>query len=211
VVGRNLTIGGGGGTASQGRVTYGGTLTATGTLSTLGGLHQEQPPFAFPDQMATLRERSAQWADLTANGTIGGPGSYDIRFNGTSSTLDVFALTASALQTYGKITINVPPGSTALVNVSGSPFTPAGGCAATSRAWPAGSARRSSSTPSRPRAPAGARFRCGPRPALQTLRRRWGAIGSPSSRRPSPAAARARDRGRGRARRPPAAPPASSR
>jgi choice-of-anchor A domain-containing protein len=125
VVGRNLTVGGGGGTVAQGRVTYGGTLAATGTLSTLGGLHHEQPPFVFPDQMALLRERSAQWADLPANGTIGGPGSYDIRFNGTSSTLNVFALTASALQSYGKITINVPPGSTTLVNVSGSTFTSA--------------------------------------------------------------------------------------
>jgi choice-of-anchor A domain-containing protein len=65
------------------------------------------------------------WADLPANGTIGGPGSYDIRFKGTSSTLNVFALTASALQSYGKITINVPPGSTTLVNVSGSTFTSA--------------------------------------------------------------------------------------
>ncbi|HEX6696694.1 MAG TPA: choice-of-anchor A family protein [Solirubrobacteraceae bacterium] len=125
VVGRDLTIGGGGGTVSQGRVTYGGTLTANGTLSTLGGLHHEQPPFDFSDQMALVRERSAQWADLKANGTITGPGSYDIRFNGTSSTLNVFALTASALQSYGKVTINVPSGSTTLVNVSGSTFTSA--------------------------------------------------------------------------------------
>jgi choice-of-anchor A domain-containing protein len=125
VVGRNLTVGGAGGTASQGRVTYGGTLTATGTLSTLGGLHQEQPPFDFSDQMALVRERSVQWADLKANGTIGGPGSYDVRFTGTSSTLNVFAVTATALQGNGKITINVPAGSTTLINVSGSSFTSA--------------------------------------------------------------------------------------
>jgi choice-of-anchor A domain-containing protein len=125
VVGRNLTVGGAGGTALQGRVTYGGTLTATGTLSTLGGLHHEQPPFDFSDQMALVRERSAQWADLQANGTIGGPGSYDIRFTGTSSTLNVFAVTATALQGYGKITISVPAGSTTLINVSGSAFTSA--------------------------------------------------------------------------------------
>jgi choice-of-anchor A domain-containing protein len=125
VVGRNLTIGGGGGTAAQGRVTYGGTLTATGTLATLGGLHHAQPPFDFSDQMALVRERSAQWADLQANGTIGGPGSYDIRFTGTSSTLNVFAVTATALQGYGKITIDVPAGSTTLINVSGATFTSA--------------------------------------------------------------------------------------
>jgi choice-of-anchor A domain-containing protein len=125
VVGRNLTVDGGGGTVPQGRVTYGGTLTATGTLSTLGGLHHEQPSFDFPGEMALLRERSAQWADLAANGTIGGPGSYDIRFDGTSPTLNVFAVTAAALQGYGKITITVPAGSTTLINVSGSTFTSA--------------------------------------------------------------------------------------
>jgi choice-of-anchor A domain-containing protein len=123
VVGRNLTVDGGGGSVAQGRVTYGGTLTATGTLTALGGLDQEQPLFDFAEQMATVRERSAQWADLQANGRIEGPGSYDIRFNGTSSTLNVFAVTAAALQTYGKITINVPAGSTTLINVSGSSFT----------------------------------------------------------------------------------------
>ncbi|HEX6620705.1 MAG TPA: choice-of-anchor A family protein, partial [Solirubrobacteraceae bacterium] len=89
VVGRNLTVDGGGGSVPYGRVTYGGALTATGTLNALGGLDHEQPPFDFSDLMALVRERSAQWADLNANGTIGGPGSYDIRFTGTSSTLNV--------------------------------------------------------------------------------------------------------------------------
>jgi choice-of-anchor A domain-containing protein len=125
VVGRNLTVDGGGGSVPQGRVTYGGTLTATGMLNALGGLHKEAPPFDFPDQMALVRERSAQWADLAPNGTIGGPGSYDIRLTGTSSTLNVFQVAASALQTYGKITITVPAGSTTLINVTGSSFASA--------------------------------------------------------------------------------------
>jgi choice-of-anchor A domain-containing protein len=123
VVGRNLTVDGGGGSVPQGRVTYGGTLTATGTLNALGGLHKEAPPFDFSGQMALVRERSAQWADLSPNGTIGGPGSYDIRFTGTSSTLNVFVVAAATLQTYGKITISVPAGSTTLINVTGSTFT----------------------------------------------------------------------------------------
>ena len=68
MVGRNLTIGGGGGTASPGRVTYGGTLTANGTLSTPGGLERIEainagrPPIAANDEklrvaLATAHER----------------------------------------------------------------------------------------------------------------------------------------------------------
>src|SRR5512132_1021281 len=124
VVGHDLTVGSGGGSVPNGRVTYGGTLTAMGTLTALGGLHQAQPPFDFADEFATLRERSAQWADLTANGTIAGP-TYDVRFTGSDNALNVFALTAAALAGMGKITIDVPAGSTALINVSGSSFTSA--------------------------------------------------------------------------------------
>jgi choice-of-anchor A domain-containing protein len=124
IVAGKLTVDGGGGSVPFGRVTYGGALTATGTLSALGGLHQAQPPFDFAAQFATLKERSAQWADLVPNGTIAGP-TYDVRFTGTSAALNVFSLTAAALQSAGKITINVPSGSTTLVNVSGSTFTSA--------------------------------------------------------------------------------------
>ena len=124
VVGRNLTVDGGGGSVPNGAVTYGGTLTPTGTLTALGGLHPGQPPFDFAAEATTLSERSAQWADLAPNGTIAGP-SYDVRFTGTDPVRNVFALTAAQLQGAGKITIDVPPGSTTLVNVSGSTFTSA--------------------------------------------------------------------------------------
>jgi choice-of-anchor A domain-containing protein len=124
VVGHNLTVDGGGGSVPNGRVTYGGTLTATGTLNALGGLHDAQPPFDFAAEFTTLKERSAQWADLAPNGTIAGP-AYDVRFTGTNAARNVFAVTAAALQGYGKITIDVPPGSTTLINVSGSSFTSA--------------------------------------------------------------------------------------
>jgi choice-of-anchor A domain-containing protein len=122
IVGRNLTVGGGGGSVPNGKVTYGGTLTANGVLNTLGGIHKADPPFSFADEFATVSDLSAQWAGLTANGTVGGP-TYDTRFTGTSTTRNVFAITAAALQGIGKITINVPAGSTTLINVSGSTFT----------------------------------------------------------------------------------------
>jgi choice-of-anchor A domain-containing protein len=124
VVGGNLTVDGAGGSVPNGRVTYGGTLTANGTLTALGGLHQEQPPFDFATEFTALRERSAAWAGLTPNGTVAGP-AYDVRFTGTDPARNVFALTTDALQGAGKITIDVPAGSTTLINVSGSSFTSA--------------------------------------------------------------------------------------
>jgi choice-of-anchor A domain-containing protein len=118
-VGGNLTVGGGGGSVPNGRVTYGGTLTATGTLNALGGLHQA--PFDVADDFATVRDLSAQWAGLTANGTVSGP-TYDVRLNGTDSARNVFAVTTAQLQGIGKLTITVPAGSTTLINVTGSTF-----------------------------------------------------------------------------------------
>jgi choice-of-anchor A domain-containing protein len=122
LVGGNLEVLGGGGSVPYGRVTYGGTRTGSGSLTALGGLVHAAPPFDFAAEWTTLRERSAQWADLKANGSIAGP-TYDVRFTGTDPVRNVFAVTAAALQGMGKITIDVPPGSTTLVNVSGSTFT----------------------------------------------------------------------------------------
>jgi choice-of-anchor A domain-containing protein len=119
IVGGNLTVDGGGGSVPFGRVTYGGALTPTGTLNALGGLHQAQPPFSFADQVTTLRERSAQWAGLAANGTISGP-TYDTAFTGTDPVRNVFSLTASALEGIGQVTLHVPSTSTVLINVAGS-------------------------------------------------------------------------------------------
>jgi choice-of-anchor A domain-containing protein len=119
IVGGNLTVDGGGGSVPFGRVTYGGALTPTGTLNALGGLHQAQPPFTFADQATTLRERSAQWSGLTANGTISGP-TYDTAFTGNDPVRNVFSLTASALEGIGQVTLHVPATSTVLINVAGS-------------------------------------------------------------------------------------------
>lgn len=125
LVGRNLELLGGGGSVPYGRVTYGGTRSGSGSLTALGGIDPEQPPFDFAEEFTTLRERSAQLADLAPNGDIGGPGTYDIRFDGDDPNRNVFEVAASTLQTYGKITITVPAGSRTVVNVTGSTFTSA--------------------------------------------------------------------------------------
>lgn len=123
VVGRNLTVDGGGGSVPNGRVTYGGALTASGTLTALGGLHQAQPPFDFADQFSTMRERSAQWADLTPNGTVSGPTYNVLTLTGRNPARNVFAITTAQLQSAGQVTIDVTAGSTTLINVTGSSFT----------------------------------------------------------------------------------------
>jgi choice-of-anchor A domain-containing protein len=118
VVRRNLTVGGGGGSVPFGRVTYGGSLTANGTLTALGGLVHDDPTFDFPTQADLLRGSSAQLAGLSANGTISGP-TYDTSFAGSSTTRNVFSLSASQLQGIGQVSFHVPASSTVVVNVTG--------------------------------------------------------------------------------------------
>jgi len=123
VVGRNLTVDGGGGSVPNGRVTYGGALTATGTLTALGGLHQA----VFPEDLDTgfnaLRERSAQWADLKPNGIVSGPTYNVLTLTGRDPARNVFAITTAQLQSAGQVTVDVAAGSTTLINVTGSSFT----------------------------------------------------------------------------------------
>jgi choice-of-anchor A domain-containing protein len=123
VVGRNLTVDAAGGSVPNGQVTYGATLTPTGILTALGGLHHEQPPFDFAAEFATLKERSAQWADLTPNGTVSGPTYNVLTLTGRDPARNVFAITTAQLQSAGQVTIDVTAGSTTLINVTGSSFT----------------------------------------------------------------------------------------
>jgi choice-of-anchor A domain-containing protein len=102
----------------SGGTTYGGTLTPSNWNSTLA-LANTPPPFDFAAQFATLRERSAQWADLEANGTVSGPraGALALTLTGSDASLDVFEITAAQLQSARQVQITVPDGATVLINV----------------------------------------------------------------------------------------------
>ncbi|HEX6743784.1 MAG TPA: choice-of-anchor A family protein [Solirubrobacteraceae bacterium] len=118
VVGRNLTVDAAGAGIWQGGVTYAGTLTPPTWNSTLS-LRQAPPPFDFGAQFATLRERSAQWADLPAKGTVEGPTFDELTLRGTDPALNVFEVSSSKLGSALRVAINVPSGSTTLINVTG--------------------------------------------------------------------------------------------
>jgi choice-of-anchor A domain-containing protein len=121
IVGGNLTATNG--SVQHGGVTYGGTVS--GQVYAAGPVRQAPPPFSFDDAFATLRERSAQWFDLPANGSISGPTYGVLTLSGSDPDLNVFAVTAARLQSAQRITVNVPAGSTTIVNVSGSSYTSA--------------------------------------------------------------------------------------
>jgi choice-of-anchor A domain-containing protein len=109
------------GSVQNGGVTYGGSVS--GQVYAAGPVRQAEPPFSFDEAFQTLRERSAQWYDLPANGSISGPTYGALTLTGTDPDLNVFSVTAAKLQSAQRITIDVPSGSTTLVNVSGSTYT----------------------------------------------------------------------------------------
>jgi choice-of-anchor A domain-containing protein len=119
IVGGDLTASNG--SVQNGGVTYGGSLF--GQVYAAGPVLQAPPPFSFDEAFQTLKERSAQWFDLPANGQISGPTYGALTLSGTDPDLNVFAVTAAKLQSAQRISINVPPGSTTIVNVSGSSYT----------------------------------------------------------------------------------------
>jgi choice-of-anchor A domain-containing protein len=121
IVGGNLTATNG--SVQNGGVTYGGTVS--GQVYAAGPVRQAPPPFSFDEAFDTLRERSAQWFDLPANGSISGPTYGALTLSGSDPDLNVFAVSAAKLQSAQRITVNVPAGSTTIVNVSGSTYTTA--------------------------------------------------------------------------------------
>jgi choice-of-anchor A domain-containing protein len=116
VVGGDLTVDPAGAGVWRGGVTYAGTLTPSGWNSTLS-LRKAPPPFDFGEQFATLRKRSAQWAGLPAKVVKQPP--VQLTLAGTDPTRNVFTIAAEDLETVRQVAINVPAGSTTLINVTG--------------------------------------------------------------------------------------------
>jgi choice-of-anchor A domain-containing protein len=119
IVGGDLTAANG--SVQNGGVTYAGSVS--GQVYAAGPVRQAEPPFSFDEAFETLKERSAQWFDLPANGSISGPTYGALTLSGTDPDLNVFAVSAARLQSAQRISIDVPSGSTTIVNVSGSTYT----------------------------------------------------------------------------------------
>jgi choice-of-anchor A domain-containing protein len=114
----------------NGNVVAGGTISLTnGTINGNNLPYQLNPvPINFTTAAPYLQNASAYYGAIPANGTTvnqwGG-----LVLTGTSPTLNVFAVPASLLSSVWGVQINVPAGSTVLVNVSGTSATvPNVGC-----------------------------------------------------------------------------------
>ena len=123
IAGGSLTVGGGGAQAPKGSVSHGGALQ--GSITTpVGSVSQAAPPFDIDAEFTKLAAQSQAIAALAPNGTAGGP-AYAYDLIGTSSDTNVFTLAASSLETAQVIRINVPLGSSTVVNVTGSAYSTA--------------------------------------------------------------------------------------
>ena len=120
VVGGDLTVAGNA-QIPNGSGTYGGTLN--GSLpSPNGTVTRADPPFSFDDEMTAQEVRSDALGQLDANGTVSGPTYGAMELIGTDAERNVFTLDATTLQTAQRVLIRVPPGSTTVINVTGSTY-----------------------------------------------------------------------------------------
>lgn len=77
-----------------------------------------QLPFNFSTEQAYLKDMSAYWGHLAANGTTQIK-SGEIILTGTNPYLNIFSIAASDIKKDIGFKINVPEGATILVNISG--------------------------------------------------------------------------------------------
>jgi choice-of-anchor A domain-containing protein/uncharacterized repeat protein (TIGR01451 family) len=97
-----------------------------------GGHYLTTNPIDFPGAFADLRDRSANWAAVAANGTadvvnsdVTGTslGGNVLWLRGSDAQINVFSVTPAQLAGIRATFIDVPAGSTALINVSGTSVT----------------------------------------------------------------------------------------
>ncbi|ADB48840.1 choice-of-anchor A family protein [Conexibacter woesei] len=106
----------------NGSATYGRTLV--GTLPTPNGtLRRAPPPFSIGSAMTELEVRSVALGQIAPNGTVSGPAAGTLLMSGSDPDRNVFTLAATTMQSAQRIEISVPPGSTVLVNVTGSTYS----------------------------------------------------------------------------------------
>ncbi|MEV7216158.1 choice-of-anchor A family protein [Kitasatospora cineracea] len=118
VVGGDLDLGGGAHfRLMKGKGVYAGKLVGGGRPD---NVKQGASPIDFAKEFAHLRDVSTQLARTT-----GGAPTADGRsltFTGTDPATNVFTVTADVLQRAGDVYLNVPAGSTTVVNVTGGSY-----------------------------------------------------------------------------------------
>jgi choice-of-anchor A domain-containing protein len=124
VAGGNLRLTHGG---VRGAARYGGTYETDATVSfSQGSGAQQGAPIDFAVQSAALRQLSSQLASLEARGTTTIETSGGIVLEGTRSDVNVFQVPASAFSGATLLSIEAPPGSLAVINISGTSATLSG-------------------------------------------------------------------------------------
>ena len=119
-VGGNLTYNGG--EVFHGNAVVGGSITATGFTVPAGTQTANAAlPLNFSNELTSLKNISSAAAALTANGTVANSGGLVL--TGTNTSLNVFSIAASDLFVGSGVAINIPVGSLAVINVTGSSFS----------------------------------------------------------------------------------------
>jgi choice-of-anchor A domain-containing protein len=139
VAGGNLNVSN---ARANGSVRYGETLTGSITVPSGGSVSRGSPPFSFADEISLMQLLSFTWGSLAATGTAT-PSGEVLALSGTSSGLNVFAVTAEELEKARSITIAVPAGNTQLYGTSGLTTGKAAARYCTRRCRPACCRRRS--------------------------------------------------------------------
>ena len=125
VVGNNMNAIGGW-QVFNGNAVWGTTLTAAPT--TPNGTTFQGTPVNFAAAQADLQAKSAYWATLPATGTSFFQYST-ITLTGTNPGLNVFQVNAADWQVSSDKQINIPVGSTAIINIAGTSISFQGGLA----------------------------------------------------------------------------------
>jgi choice-of-anchor A domain-containing protein len=103
----------------NGNVAYGGTASISGLGVPNGTIRQESGVIDFAAAQAELENISLTYSAIPANGTY--TSNFGVTLTGTDPNLNVFDVTAAQLEAanFFGLTLDVPTGSTALINVGG--------------------------------------------------------------------------------------------
>jgi choice-of-anchor A domain-containing protein len=111
----------------NGSIVYGGTYTNPNTTVTGSATHgSPADPIDFAAAATYLKNLSTTWAAITSNGTTSLSGST-LTLTGSSSSLDVFTVTAAQLAASNDLEITAPTTASVIVNVLGSAESLSGG------------------------------------------------------------------------------------